>query len=173
MALLCTARPAMATTLARLDLGQLTAQAAAVVRARCFAVEVRAEAGGRWTLTTFQRTQLWKGEVPLRFVVRLPGGASGGLRETVEGVPQFTAGEEAVLFLEPLRAGNWTIVGWAQGTYRIRSDARSGVERAAPDAEGMLLLDPRSGAFHASRGHVLSVGDLRAAVARLEAGGGR
>jgi hypothetical protein len=163
----------LTTTLARLDLGQLTAHAVGVVRARCIAVEVRPDTRGIWTLTRFERSENWKGSVPPRFVVRLPGGAFGGVRETVESAPRFIAGEEVVLFLEPLCAGEWTIVGWAQGTYRIRTDPRSGAQRAMPDAAGMLLLDSKSGAFRAAADRMISVEQLRAEVARLEKGGAR
>ena len=161
---------AFPTTLAPLDLEQLTTRASAVVRARVAAVAARGDARGIWTLTTFERLESWKGSAPARLVVRMPGGAAGGLRERVEGVPRFTPGEEVVLFLEPLPAGEWTIAGWVQGTYRIRRDARSGVERAIPDAAGRLLLGPRSSSYRPAvprlQERTLPVAELRAQVTR-------
>jgi len=171
MALLSTVLPAIATTLARLDVGQMVAHAAGVIRARCVAVATRADARGIWTLSTFERHENWKGSLPPRIVVRLPGGAVGGRRETVEGVPRFTPGEEVVLFLEPLSTGEWTITGWALGTYRIRRDGPNELERAVPDAGGMRLLDPNSGEFRTEPAGALSVAQLRAEVMRLEHGG--
>lgn len=170
LVLLSAAIPAAGTTLARMGLEQLTARAAAVVRARCAAVEVRTDARGMWTLTTFERVESWKGIVPQRFQVRLPGGAAGGLRETVAGAPQFSAGEDAVLFLEPLRSGGWTIVGWAQGTYRIRRTSRDGAGRAVPDAAGMTLVDPRTRVIGSSGEHEMDLPRFRALVTRLAQG---
>jgi len=171
MALLSTVLPAIATTLARLDVGQMTAHAAGVIRARCVAVATRADARGVWTLSTFERHENWKGSLPPHIVVRLPGGAAGGRRETVEGVPRFAPGEEVVLFLEPLSTGEWTITGWALGSYRIRRDRPNGLERAVPDAGGMRVLDPKSGEFRTEPGGAISVAQLRAEVMRLQQGG--
>jgi len=168
MALLGTVLPALATTLARLDVGQMTAHAAGVIRAQCVAVATRADARGIWTLSTFERHENWKGSLPQRIVVRLPGGEAGGRRETVEAVPRFVPGEEVVLFLEPLSTGEWTITGWALGTYRIRRDGSNGLERAVPDAGGMRVFDQKSGEFRTEPAGALSVAQLRAEVMRLQ-----
>jgi len=168
--LLWGAWPAAATTLARLDLAEITAHAAAVVRARCLAVRVRGDSNGLWTLTSFERVEMWKGKLPLQFVVRLPGGSAAGRLESIEGTPRFVPGEETVLFLEPLRNGDWTIVGWSQGTFRIRREAQGGAERAVPDSLDARILGPRGAAQNAAPRPALSIERLRATVARIAAG---
>jgi len=164
---------ALSTTLARLTLEEMSARAAAVVRARCISVAVRADARGLWTLTTFERVETWKGSLPGHIVVRLPGGEAAGMREKVEGAPRFAPGEEAVLFLEPLPGGEWTIVGWVQGAYRIFRNPVSGVEQAAPDAAGALLLQRASGPYQPFAQRAIPLAELRAQVTRLSQRGGR
>ena len=173
IAMLCPLPQATATSLARLELSQIIARAAATVRARCLAVETRTDSQGIWTLTVFHRMEVWKGDVAPNFAVLLPGGAAGGRKETVECAPRFRLGEEVVLFLEPLRAGQWTIVGWVQGTYRIQLDPRSGIESALPDSAGMLLFDPRDTMLRSSESRAISVAQLRAMVMRRAQGEAR
>jgi hypothetical protein len=137
--------PAQATTIARMDLGQLTAHAAAVARVRCLSSASRLEAGSVWTVSTFEVVEVWKGRLAATIVVRLPGGRASGLHVRVEGAPRFVPGEEEVLFLEPALGGEMTITSWAQGTFRIRRSAPAGDEVVTQDTAGMRILDPVTG----------------------------
>jgi hypothetical protein len=154
--------PAQATTLARMDVAQLTAHSSAVARVRCISSVYRREPSGVWTVTTFEVADVWKGSLPATVSVRLPGGRAGGQVVRVDGAPRFVPGEEAVLFLEPARHAEMTITSWAQGTFRIRRPRFSELEEATQDTAGLHLLD--SGTGRAAAGGV-----ARIALARLRA----
>ena len=157
---------AQATTLARMDVRELAQRASYVARARCAEAASLAEAGQIWTVTTFEVTEAWKGNPPARFIVRLPGGEAAGRRVTVEGVPRFAAGEDVVLFLYAGRGRPMSIISWAQGTFRIRPNPRTGADEAVQDTAGIPLLDARSGAWWPGGRRQLPLAELRAAVAR-------
>jgi hypothetical protein len=140
---------ATATTLQRMSLDELAASSPAVARARCMNTASRWEGGHIWTFTDFEVLESLKGNLPGRIQVRLVGGKVGGLHSTVEGVPRFAPGEEAYLFLARAPAGDWTVTGWALGTFRIAREKRSGRETVTQDAAGVSLFDPATRQFRA------------------------
>jgi hypothetical protein len=74
-----------------------------------------------------------------RIGVRIPGGAAGGVRSIVYGVPAFEKGERVVLFTAPGKRGGLTITGLFQGKYRIETaEGREFAVRA--DAAGAQVL---------------------------------
>jgi len=154
------------TTLARMDLRELALRASYVARVRCVNASSAAGAGLVWTETTFEVTEAWKGDPPAKFSVRFPGGDAAGLRVRVEGAPRFAVGEQAVLFLGIGKGGQMNIVSWAQGTFRIGRDPRSGAEEATQDTAGLLVLDPRSGQWSQGQRRRIPLPQLRARVAR-------
>ncbi len=143
------AAAATATTLQRMSLDELAASSPAVVRARCLSNVSRWEGGHIWTFTDFEVLESLKGSLPARIQVRLIGGRVGGLHSTVDGAPRFMAGEEAYLFLARTPAGDWTVTGWALGTFRIAREKHSGRERVTQDAAGVALFDPATRQFQA------------------------
>jgi hypothetical protein len=108
------------TTFVKMSLEQLTAAAPLIVRARCQGSIVSTEKSEIWTITSFEVREVWKGSAPQVVRVRLLGGRTNELTSHVEGVPRFRPGEDVVLFLAPLRRGNYSVTSWAQGTFRIR-----------------------------------------------------
>jgi hypothetical protein len=152
------------TTLARMDLRDLALRAAYVARVRCVNAVSAANAGHVWTSTTFKLTEAWKGDPPAEFTVRLPGGETAGLHVMVEGAPRFTAGEQAVLFLAIGKERQLNIVSWAQGTFRIGRDPRTGTEVATQDTAGLQVLDPRTGQWSQGGQRRLPLAQLRARV---------
>ena len=157
--------PLRATTLARLDLRHLALQSSYIVRARCLATVAQSSSGQVWTLSTFAVTETWKGAPPSPFTVRLPGGDAAGLRVSVDGAPRFAPGEDVVLFLFAGASGHITVVGWVQGTFRIRRNLRTGAADAVQDAAGLALLESRSGAAPSAEPRRLPLASLRARVA--------
>jgi len=111
--------PLEATTLARMSLDDLASSAGAVARVRCVARESHWDRGEIWTFTRFAVIESWKGSLPTHITIRLLGGHVGDLTSIVPGVPRFDPGDEVVLFLETTRAGDFSVTGWAQGTFRI------------------------------------------------------
>ena len=138
-----------ATTLARMDLDELTATATAVARVRCLGNESRWEGREIWTLTSFEVEETFKGAIPRLITVRLVGGKVGHLISTVNGVPRFLPGEEVIVFLERTSAGDFSVTSWIQGTFRIRRDVHTGRERVTQDTAGVAIFDPATRQFQA------------------------
>jgi hypothetical protein len=107
------------TTFVKISLEQLSSAAPLIVRARCQGSIVSTVRGEIWTITSFEVREVWKGNAPAVVRVRLLGGRTTEMTSHVEGVPRFRAGEDVVLFLAPLRRGDYSVAGWAQGTFRI------------------------------------------------------
>ena len=74
-----------ATTIARMNLRQLTAASRVVVRARCLANDSRWEHGEIWTFSRFQAIEAFKGPATAELIVRTIGGEVGGIESIVAG----------------------------------------------------------------------------------------
>jgi hypothetical protein len=133
---------ARATTLARMTLRDMAHVAELVVRARCVESLVRWDAGEIWTFTTFEIEEAWKGSPPRQIVVRLLGGTTAELTSSVDGVPRFRAGEEVVLFLSATGRGDYSVVSWMQGTFRVARDRETGRASATQDTAAFATFDP-------------------------------
>jgi hypothetical protein len=124
------------TTFLKMSLEQLTSATPLIIRARCQGSMVSAVRGEIWTITSFEVREVWKGSAPAVVRVRLLGGRTAELTSHVEGVPRFRAGEDLVLFLAPSRRGDYSVAGWAQGTFRI--------QRGGAEASLMVTQDTAS-----------------------------
>lgn len=152
-----------ATTLLRMNIDQMTAASAWVVRARCLDTESRWELSHIWTLTRFETLETLKGSGPAEFTVRLVGGKARGLTSTVEGAPRFHPGEEVFLFLAETTLHDHTVVGWAQGTFRVRRDAKH--ETVTQDTGSAALFDPATRQFTPGGVRQLPITEFRRLVA--------
>jgi hypothetical protein len=159
---------ANSTTLARMSIAQMTQAAHLVVRARCLSNSTAWDAGEIWTFTSFAIEETWKsaaGANPDRYVsVRLLGGTVGNLTSTVSGVPRFVPGEEIVLFLEATTRGDFSIVSWVQGTFRVRRDIRTNQEIAIQDTAAFETFEPATRQFRAVGLRNIPVEDLHSLV---------
>jgi len=93
----------------------------------------------------------WKGGLTpgTHLTVLQPGGTVGDVTTTVDGMPRFTPGERALVFLHgpPQRA---TVVGLSQGKRPLRREAASGRWMVrAPDRAGADFVRPRGTAASA------------------------
>lgn len=162
---------ARATTLERMTLEKLTQSAQAIVRAKCLDNSTAWDAGEIWTSTSFEVQEVWKGSLPDRITVRLLGGRVRNVTSTVTGVPRFRPGEEVVLFLEPSPGGDFSVVSWQQGSFRIRRDAYLGVETVTQDTASFATFDPATRRFQATGIRRAPLDGFRARVdAALRAG---
>jgi hypothetical protein len=158
---------ASATTLERMSVAKMAQAAQLVVRAQCLGNSSAWDGGEIWTLTSFEVEDAWKGApsgAAQQVIVRLLGGAVGNLSSTVSGVPRFRPGEEVILFLQPTARGDFSVVSWAQGTFRIHRDTRSGVEIVVQDTAAFDTYDPATRQFNAEGIRNLSVAALRLRV---------
>jgi hypothetical protein len=133
-----------ATTLQRMSVEQMTQIAKTIARVRCISNATIWDSGEIWTMTIFDVQQTWRGTLPAQIKVRLLGGRLGGITSTVSGVPRFSPGEEAVLFLERTQQGDLSVVSWEQGVFRIRRNNRGGDESVTQDTASFATLDPRT-----------------------------
>jgi hypothetical protein len=158
--------PAAATTLARLSLGQLTAASALIVRARCLGATTGWEASEIWTFTRFQALESFKGAAPGSFTVRLIGGTAGSIESVVAGVPRFDKGEEVVLFLARPRNGNYGVIAWIEGTFRVQRDA-AGHAFLTQESSGQLVFDRAKRAFQRQGIRRMPLATFRRTIERL------
>lgn len=141
VALGAAAAPAAASVTLALDLRELVERSDRVVVGSVLRQEARWDARRRIvTDVTVEVEQTMKGEPAREIVVRRLGGAIGELGMRVEGEPDFTDGQRAVLFARRLGSGALRPVGMGQGVLPI--DVRpDGIERVLPNAAGLSLVE--------------------------------
>jgi len=89
----------------------------------------------------------------------------------VDGVPEFAAGEEVYLFLWKGEEGDvrrlgqnasrFRILGWTQGTFRVRRNEKTGRETVTQDSTGAAVFDVRTRAFRRDGIWEMAVGEFR------------
>jgi hypothetical protein len=139
-----------ATTLLRMSLATMTRNSKIIVRAKCVGNSVRWDRGEIWTFTSFALEETWKGFVTPQFNVRLLGGRMSNVTSSVSGIPRFAPGEAVVLFLEPTTAGDYSVVAWEEGTFRIRRDPGSGELNVTEDSAVFSTFNPETRRFEVS-----------------------
>lgn len=155
---------ANATTLERMSLRRMTQITKTIARVRCISNATIWDSGEIWTMTTFDVEQNWRGTLPSQIKVRLLGGKVGGITSTVPGVPRFSPGEEAVLFLERTQQGDLSVVSWEQGVFRIRRNNRGADESVTQDTASFAILDPRTRRMQMAGISRMPLTDFRAEV---------
>ncbi len=155
---------AKATTLARMSVAQMSRAAQLIVRARCVENSTGWDAGEIWTFTSFEVREVWQGSAPARISVRLLGGRVGNLTSSVAGIPRFRPGEEVVIFLERTPRGDFSVVSWEQGTFRVRREAATGSESVTQDSATFATFDPATRQFEAAGIRNLPLETFRARV---------
>jgi hypothetical protein len=136
-----------ATTLARLSFDELSIRANAIARMRCVRNESHWKSGEIWTRSEFAVIEENKGSLPRTLTVEMPGGIVGHLHSRVDEVPKFAPGEEAYLFLWAAPDGSFRILGWSQGSFRIRKNHQTGLETVTQDSAASPVFDPVSRRF--------------------------
>jgi hypothetical protein len=162
--ILSVAGSVVATTIERMSLAKMTQAAPVIVRARCAGNTVVRDAGEIWTITSFDVEETWRGEAQSHINVRLLGGILGDVTSHVSGVPRFRPGEDAVLFLEPTKRGDFSVVSWEQGTFRIHRGAFDGQELVTQDTASFAAFDPATRQFRVSGIRDMRLDDLHARI---------
>jgi hypothetical protein len=138
---------AQATTLVHLTFPELVKNSSAIAHVRCIGSQVVYERGEIWTDTSLQVLESNKGNLPAVVIVRQPGGKFAHLESRVDGTPQFRAGEELYVFLAGQPGGRFFLVGWSQGTFRVRKNARTGIATVTQDSAEIPAYDRQSREF--------------------------
>jgi hypothetical protein len=152
------------TTLAHMSLAKMTHVSSLILRARCVENYAAWDGDEIWTFTTYEPMEVWKGSAQPRVRVRLLGGRVGNLTSNVSGVPRFRAGEDVVLFLMPAMRGDFSVVSWVQGAFRIHRDPRTGEEAVTQDSASFDTFDPSTRKFAASGIRDLPLPEFRSRV---------
>ena len=139
-----------ATTIARMSLAQMSQAAALIVRARCTGNSVAVDAGEIWTFTSFDVEETLRGNAPSQVTVRLLGGSLGNITSHVSGIPRFRPGEDVILFLQPTQRGDFSVVSWEQGTFRIRRAPSGTQSYVTQDTASFPTFDPATRQFRAT-----------------------
>ena len=121
-ALLSLPLPVAAMTVVERDFADLVARAEQIVVGTVEAVEEgENENGGPLTFVTFTDLTVVKGDVEPPFVLQLHGGtARDGVVVHVPDMPEFTVGDELVLFVRGNGHDFCPLVGVWQGRFRVR-----------------------------------------------------
>jgi hypothetical protein len=138
---------ARATTLVRLTFPELVKDSSAIAHVRCLGSQALFENKEIWTDIHFEVLESAKGNLPATITVRQPGGKLAGLESRVDGTPQFRSSEEVYLFLAGQPGGRLFLVGWSQGTFRIRKNPRTGIATVTQDSAELPAYDPQSRGF--------------------------
>jgi hypothetical protein len=173
LAPLALAGPARATTLLRMSIEKMSQTAPLIVRARCLENSAGWDSGEIWTLTSFEVEETWRGSASQQITVRLLGGTVGNLNSSIPGVPRFRQGEEVVLFLEPTARGDFSIVSWQQGTFRVHRELHSARQSVTQDTASFETFDPSARRFETAgiRNMALDILKLRVAAALQQTAG--
>jgi len=131
-----------ATTLVKMDPPALGRASDAVVRVRVEGVSARWSVDKRRILTDVRVRVLERiaGECGETLQVVQPGGVVGDVGQKVDGVPGFTQGEEAVLFLERLGTV-YGLVGLAQGKWTVERAKAEVLARPVPVGARVVELE--------------------------------
>jgi hypothetical protein len=128
-----------ATTQLPVEFGEMVQGSQLVIHGRVVDVRGQQTSDRRSieTVVTLAVTEALKGQPGGTVTFRMPGGEVGRYRRVVVGVPQFTSGDDVVVFLRGAPPAMPMVFGLSQGLYRVArtADGRAVVTR------GQLPLD--------------------------------
>ena len=121
---------ARADTLTELTVEQMTDASDLIVRGTVTQVFTELdERGNVWTRAQVEIQDTLKGDSSTRAVlVDQIGGVHGNKYSVIGLASRFSVGEEAFFFLEHLRSGRTSLVGWYQGKFTVRMDPHAAEE---------------------------------------------
>lgn len=156
-----------AATLRQMSVDEMAQAATSIVRAKV--VSSAATLSGKTIYTHYQLqvSETLKGQTLTR--ADLPGGETGGIRQSFPGVPQLRTGTEYVIFLWTSSTGVNHIIGLSQGLFTVASQADGSVQISRPQI-GETMHDAQGNAV---RDHAvtMAITDLRARISRLASQG--
>jgi hypothetical protein len=111
------------TTLQKLSFDRLIAEADLIVRGRVDGLKSRQVPDRRSmiTMVVISIEKQFKGPKVSSVTIEQPGGSMGDIAQGVPGLPQFSEGEDVVLFLKRQGGGTFQIVGGRQGKFIVKT----------------------------------------------------
>jgi hypothetical protein len=154
-----------ATIVVPADFAELTAEAGAIAHGRIVRVEARQGEGRRVErLVTLQVLEYFKGGWGNVVQFRMPGGALGRYQTVMIGAPDFSEGDEVVLFLgarpedDRDRPARPYVLGMHQGVFRVIADQATGRRMVTPPlVQGAGVESASSSTSPTKRGDVTRV----------------
>jgi hypothetical protein len=120
------------------------------------------------TYVTLTVDRVLKGTASGSVVIKVPGGRVGDEEVRVEGTAKFERDEQVVVFLWRDVAGDWIVLGEAQGKFRVWQDEKAGKRMAGNSLKGLCLVmrggGKEAGAASARRPDTLPYDDLASVV---------
>jgi hypothetical protein len=141
--------PAHATTVRSASLDELIQLSTSVIRGQAVACSTTLKGSLIYTHYTVQVLDQWKGPAAVQVDVQIPGGAFGGMQQSIAGAPQLTIGSQYVFFLWTAPSGANMPLGLSQGVLSVTSDTMGAITVIRPPSEA-LALNP-AGAASASQ----------------------
>jgi hypothetical protein len=108
----------------RLSVEELAKESDVIVRAQVQNVNSQQTKNGSGIVTRIEISILeqWKGATTSSVVVSQPGGTAGAITQAVPGLPQFSIGEEIIIFLRQIKNDGFETVGGRQGKFLVKTD---------------------------------------------------
>jgi hypothetical protein len=166
------ARPAAASLVLAMDLGELTQRAERIVVGEVTSVRSAWDQKHQKILSTIEVrvAEAWKGQMPGdgRMTIVQPGGVADGIEMRVHGLPMFVPGERAVLFLRGGQAQPMSVVGMGQGKRGLSFDpARKRWMVDGGDRSAAITIGPQGRTLPAAPEATLPLDELRRRVSTL------
>jgi hypothetical protein len=117
LCMLTLAATAGATSLQKLSLDDMIQKSTGVVRGKVTSSYVGSIRGNLYTYYRVQVLEAWKASNNGMIDIAVPGGASGGKRQVVEGAPVLATGQEYVVFYWTSKTGLTQVLGLTQGLF--------------------------------------------------------
>jgi hypothetical protein len=123
-----------ATVLVPAEFREIVAGSHVIAHARVVDVRPQWVEGRRQieTIVTVEILSYYKGGSERTVSFKVPGGQIGRYRSVMVGAPQFSPGEEAVLFLDGAGEPIPHVFGLNQGVFRVRQDPTTGRRIVVP-----------------------------------------
>lgn len=134
---------AAATTLLKLDMPELVEQSEQIVHGSVTEITPRRADGRIYTYITLEAREHLKGEPAETVTFRVLGGRMGDLATIVHGTPDFSLGEEVVVFLErPRQGAELVVAGMIQGKFQVATGPDQRTLYVVPQLGGAPLVEP-------------------------------
>jgi hypothetical protein len=116
-----------ATTLQKLSFDRLIGEADLIIKGRVEELKARQVSDRRSmiTIVTVSIERQFKGPQVSSVTIEQPGGSLGDIAQGVPGLPEFSSGEEVIVFLKRQRGGAFNIVGGKQGKFTAKTQPGS------------------------------------------------
>ncbi len=132
---------ASATTLVKMNFGQLAREADQIVVGTVTAVQGEWEPGFTFIRSnvTLSVERSLRGQASQQIVLRTPGGWVGGMGQQADGVATFEVGERALVFLTTWEDGTPKVLGYVQGKSRVITDDKGRERLVGGSADGLTV----------------------------------